>query len=841
MILAPAQTFPSPLRSRWFGLRKFLVRCFWVAMVLAMGTVFWGLWYVSHRGFSRKWRQAVTSELEKRGVYLTVQRLTLDPLKGLVAQDVQLRPARGDSKTLAFINEVVLDINYSNLVHGEPFLNAAELHHATLWLPLEEGTPERKAKRLAISHLNARILLPPHHLVAEHAEAMVRGLRVSASGDLMNPEQFHWTRRSPSEPKESPMARLGRLLDTWDGLKIAGGQPALELRFGGDLAKQASVFVEAALRSGRFDVGGDAYRVESLQTSATLADGHVRVDFCKLKDARGALEAFGSYQIATGDADWQIRSSLDLPGLLRAVSPSAAIWKDLALAQPPLLECNGSAQLPPEPGARRFRGYGSVSMGRFAYRRVAVEEASANFSWDGPDFDPGHARWYLDSGRIRLKEGALGLNALHTPEDFRFTLDSRINPEALFPLLADNVRAKAAEWEFRTPPAVHLEGRGPSWKLADLEITGKAQLGATRARGVPLKSAALDLGFKGNVLTCQNIKLERAEGNASGTVAYDFSTDELRFQNVHTTVNPAEVVSIFDKDVANNLLPYRFKTRPALIVNGKVGCAHGDWQRNRLRVEVDGAQGMDYTFLKKELSASKISGTVSVIGDRLKLDGLDAALFGGRLRGKADISLRKAKGDYTAELFTEEIDFPALTKLYFDYDTSKGKLNGSFAFSGLHDFAREIDGKGKLHVSDGNVFAIPIFGPFSSILNDVLPGTGYNVARRGTCTFEMRDGVVTTDDLLIEGRGFSILGRGKLFVVDDKMDFTARINAQGLTGRVLDPISHLLEYVSDGKLTKPVWRPKRLPKMIFAPRGNQSTAEATATPTPAPVAAPRAH
>ncbi len=806
-----------------------------MAMFLAMATVFWGLWYVSHRGFSRKWREAVISELEKRGVFLSVQRLTLDPLKGLVAQDVRLRPSREESRVLASINEVVLDINYSNLVHGAPFLNAAELHHATLSLPLDAGMPDRTPKRLVIGQLNARILLPPHHLVVEHAEAMVRGLRVSASGTLVNPDAFHWPQRRASEEKESPAAALGRFLGTWDDLKITGGRPSLELRFSGDLAKPSSVFVDAALRAGRFSVG-NAYRADSLETAATLADGRVRIDCCKIRDAHGTLEASGSYQMASGEADGQLRSTLDLPGLLRAVHP-AAFWKDLAFDQPPLVECNATAQLL-SPSAHRFHGYGRVSLGPVAFQSVRFEEAGANFSWDGPDFDPEHARWYLDHASLRRGDGSLSLHALHTPEELRFALESQVNPAVFLPLLPAGVRSRAAEWEFRTPPVVRLEGRGPGLALADLEITGKAQLGPTNARGVPLKSASLDLGFKEKVLTCQNIQLERAEGSASGTVAYDFSTDELRFQNVRTTVNPVEVIRIFDKDLATNLLPYRFKAQPALVVNGKVGCAHDDWQRNRLRVEVDGAQGMDYTFLKKELSATKISGTVSVMGDRLKLDGLDAALFGGRLRGKADISLRKAKGDYTAELFTEEIDFPTLTKLYFDFDTSKGKLTGSFAFSGLHDFARAIDGTGALRVTEGNVFAIPIFGPFSGILNDILPGTGYNVAHKGTCTFAMRDGVVTTDDLLIEGRGFSILGKGKLFVVDDKMDFTARINAQGLPGKFLDPISHLLEYVSDGNLSKPLWRPKRLPRMIFAPRA-APTAEAAPSPSaPAPVAAP---
>ena len=93
----------------------------------------------------------------------------------------------------------------------------------------------------------------------------------------------------------------------------------------------------------------------------------------------------------------------------------------------------------------------------------------------------------------------------------------------------------------------------------------------------------------------------------------------------------------------------------------------------------------------------------------------------------------------------------------------------------------------------------------------------------------MRDGIVSTRDLVMEGRGFSILGAGKIYILEDKMDFSARINAQGLPGVLLDPVSHLLEYVSDGSLSKPIWRPKRLPKVMFVPH-NQ--------PTPAPVAAP---
>ncbi len=796
-------------------------------VALAGITVLWALWYVSYYGFSHPWRQRVISEAEKRGVHLTLGRLTLNPSQGLVARDVQVRASRGRGPAMAVINEIVLDINYSNLVHGAPFLNALELRNATLSLPLD--TAAHKSKRIEISRLNARVLLPAHHLTVEHADAVVRGLRVRASAHFLNPQQFTWPPDQAAASQESPLAHLNELVDALDDLKMRGGQPTLALRMSGDFAKPRDLFAEAVLQANRFSIHGKS-QIESLKMILTLAEGRVRIDQCEVKDATGALDATGAYGIDSGEAALQLRSTLDLAGLIRAVRPDSPL-NELVLNQPPLLEMHAAASLH-DPAAPSVQLAGHLSLGGFKVKSLTFESAGTDFSWETG------GRWYLHDARIQHKEGGFVLNALQMPGDFRFNLESRIHPAVFFPLLPVEARARLAEWEFRAAPVLHLEGHGPVCEPSAVEIRGRAQLGATRARGTALKSVTVDLGFKSNVLTCQNIRLEREEGAGTGAVVYDFNTDELRFQNVRTTLNPVEVVRIFDRELAEQLTPYRFKTRPALVVNGTVGCRHGDWCRHNLRVEVEGARGMDYTFLKKELSANKISGTVSILNDRLKLDGLDAWIWGGHLRGKADISLRKAAGDYTAELFTEAIDFPSLTKLYFDFDTSKGKLDGSFAFSGLHDSARAIVGKGAMHVADGNVFAIPIFGPFSGILNEVLPGTGYNEARKGTCTFEMRDGVVTTNDLVMEGRGFSILGQGKLCIVDDKMDFSARINAQGIAGKFLDPMSHLLEYVSDGSLSKPTWRPKRLPKISTLTNLPKAIFSPWIQPSPSPLPEP---
>jgi hypothetical protein len=74
-------------------------------------------------------------------------------------------------------------------------------------------------------------------------------------------------------------------------------------------------------------------------------------------------------------------------------------------------------------------------------------------------------------------------------------------------------------------------------------------------------------------------------------------------------------------------------------------------------------------------------------------------------------------------------------------------------------------------------------------------------------------GEIRTDNLDIIGQGFSMIGQGSLFFLRDAMDFSVRINAQGVPGVLLYPVSKLLEYVSDGKLSDPQWRPKALPKV----------------------------
>ena len=108
----------------------------------------------------------------------------------------------------------------------------------------------------------------------------------------------------------------------------------------------------------------------------------------------------------------------------------------------------------------------------------------------------------------------------------------------------------------------------------------------------------------------------------------------------------------------------------------------------------------------------------------------------------------------------EKADFPSLTDLYFKYKTSQGALSGNFDFGGIGADQKALHGTGNVEVTDGNVFAIPVFGPLSELVNKMFAGVGYSVAHEATASFTIKNGVIHTDRLKVSGNSSAMLGHG---------------------------------------------------------------------------------
>jgi len=762
-----------------------------LAALLILGFLAWGSYYVCNHGFSHHWRVRVSQEFRRRGLDLYIRRLTLDPIQGFVARDVQIFDATDPSRVMATIDRVDLDINLTNLLHSRPFLDAVNLRNANLSLPVNPDDP--KSERVQVSELNARIIFPEHEWYVSQAEATMYGVEVSAHGRLLNPDAFQQSQSPTAAASTSnrPQMALDFLKELQE-LHFAGASPRVEISFGGDVADPRTIFADAIVWGEKIHRG--PAELTQVYAALSLRDSVIDLKQCNISDPHGELDATGSYDIRTGNSAMDLRSTLDPAGithLLKIDNPIA----DCKFDAPPVIELSGSGVLGP---ACSGIVIGHVELGKFTVRDTPFTGAGADFSWDG-------ARWYIRNGWVGNDTGLVALRAISLPGNFSAQLDSALNPNSLRPLLTGLAADAMRDWDFQDAPRLSLSVTGTSTDPQGWETRGRVALGRTLMRGVPLDWANADLDAKGMLFTYNNFTIQRDEGAATGSFSYDFDKHEAWLTNVHAHLNTEEAAVWINPDLPLQLAPYRFKVAPDVTLNGFVQCAND--QGTHLDIHVDAPGGMDYTFCDRDLSFPRIAGDVLLREHEIQLRNLTGVLCDGAVHGEADIKLGPDAPGYTADIDVEKVDFASITKLYFNYANSHGQLNGAFDFGGKSDDPWTLYGTGRVEVTDGNVFAIPLLGPFSGILNSIVPGMGYNSAHDGACTFTMRDGIITTHDFLVKGMGFSMIGDGRLFFLDDRLNFNIRLNAQGLPGVLLFPVSKLLEYAGAGTLENPTWKP----------------------------------
>ena len=751
-------------------------------------------WYAYHKGFTSKWRGIVTNEFRKRGIEVSLRRLTLDPLRGLVAKEVRVYETKERKRTVVFIDEMVLQVNYANLARGKPFLDALDLRDASLSLRLD--SPGSRGQRIEVAKLNARLFLPPQQIYLAQADAEIFGVRVHAAGRLINPQRF---RPNAGDNGAAQLALIGRIAREIAALKFESEPPLLSVTFSGDLAQPDKISADLALWGE--NIRRKNYLLQSLYLAASFRDGAIDLRDVTARDATGELRLTGLIEPAAKTAQLRVHSTLDTPALLRAFDAFPAP-DDTVFFTPPTLDARAVLRFG-ESFTARFLGH--LELGRFACKSVVFESARADFSSDGE-------RWTLRDVRVAQRTGAVSGDVQQLPGDFRARLRSTINPKVLRPLLTGKAAETLAQFEFPKPPELTLDAHGTAPTLDALVVHGDVKLGPASFRGVAAESLSATLHYENRVLSLAPFRVQRAEGGGAGGLYFDFRRDEVRLDKIKASVNPPEVMLWIEPKLVSDVLPYRFPRQPPnVFIDGLVHTKGG--KTTRLSIDVKASAGMDYTFLKRNLSFPRLSGQLLFTPDHLRISELDAAFFSGAVRGDADISLAKNRPSHSAHLALEDVDFASLTKLFFNYDNSHGRINLTCDFTGRGEDARTMEGRGDVAVTDGNVFAIPFLGPLSTVLDGIVPGMGHDVARKGTSTFVVKDGVISTDDLVVQGKGFSMLGHGKLFFIDDKMDFTMRINAQGLPGVLLFPVSKLFEYTADDKLSKPVWRAKIVPKL----------------------------
>jgi AsmA-like C-terminal region len=763
-----------------------------LTILAAFLAIFGGGYYLARRGFGREWRYRVVEELHKRGVEAQIGRLTLDPFRGLVAKNVRIFDYRNRENTLALISEVSLDINYAALIHHEPFLNALDVRDADITFPIK--TAEGEASRAQLTNLRAHVYFPPEQIYVSQAEGIFCGIRLSARGQLIKRGDYQPAASIARDEWQKRLSLAQRVVTELQKFSFPAGPPSLQLKFSGDIAQLENARVEATLRGEQLQRG--SYEIDNLSAAAEWNNQRLDVAHCEWSDGKGTFAGRGDWNRESNIAKFQIHSTLNLKAFLDAFGIGQPV-ADVEFHSPPLLEITGSINLRSD----KFRPdmIGHVVFGQFTYKTVPFSEFSADFSWDGE-------RTLVRELRVRHQTGQLRADLFDAPNDFRLNLESTISPEAVRPLVSPETNEFLREWQWQRSPAIRMVIRGTDRNFGSWQGDGTVALGRTRFRGTWMNGANARIHFAEGALTCEDIHVTREEGSGSGSFTYDFKKHEVRISNIRSSLYPAEAIFWIDPQTWKTVVPYKFRRPPNVIANGVYQFRGG--KNTRLEIKVDGAGGMDYLFLGKTLPFDHVSARLLFTNERLQISEIRADLLAGTLRGNADISLARNDPRYRATMSVSEINFPRLTDLYFNYKTAQGLLLGNYEFTGLGSDWGTMRGSGKVEVSNGDVFAIPVFGPLSGILNHIVPGSGYSIAHEAKANFTVENGIIHTEDFEAAGSLFSMLGNGDIHFLDDKLDFNLRLNMKG-PGVVLMPMYKLFEYVGEGSLKKPDWHPKR--------------------------------
>src|SRR5882724_2891858 len=307
-----------------------------LVMLVAIAVSFSGGWYLAKRGFGRQWRYRVVEELHKRGVEASIGRLTLDPFRGLIAQNVRIFDYKNREKTLALISEVSLDINYAALIHHEPFLNALDVRDAQITLPLRAANG--KTDNAQLNNFRAHVYFPPEQIYVSQAEGIFCGIRISATGQLIKRRDY---KPSPPIPEDEWRKRLSiaqRVVNELQKFSFPAAPPSLQVKFAGDIADIENARVEATLRGDRLQRGN--YEIRNLSALAEWNHQHLDVTHCEWGDGMGGFAGRAEWDRQSNSANFQVRSSLDLKAFLDALNLGGPL-ADLTFNSPPLVEISG--------------------------------------------------------------------------------------------------------------------------------------------------------------------------------------------------------------------------------------------------------------------------------------------------------------------------------------------------------------------------------------------------------------------------------------------------------------------------------------------------------------------
>ncbi len=793
--------------SRLHLTRNLRTLAFLVAIAAVLAGI-GGLWWANQTGLPASWRAAIEHEIERKGAHVSIGTLRYMPFQGVVATDVRIYSDPFRLREISRLERVILGFDKARLARGSFQLNKIQLEDATLVMPVDPTNPS--AGTLDINGAYGTIYLPgDRRIEVSKARGRIAGIDLTLDARIIGQQN------TPPPPDDNAlvkrralMAKIIHELEQWHFDKEH--PPALQISVEADVNDRTTFAAKIALQVKGMEKNGHV--LDEVTGSADIAGDLVTITSLKATDERGEFEGHFDYDLAQRSGRFDVTSSIEVPQLMTAWAGFHAP-RDAVFGGKQLLEAGGDFTLD-ENNIPLVRMTGHARCESVLLRGMPFEYVESAFSWaDG--------NLFLRDLKLHRGDGEATAKAMIEWPLVRMQLHSTLPIPVYRPFFVGqplgNVLNDMAEREHSSVD-VNLEGGFDASNREAWAYTGSGTVRNLDYKGVPLNLAhcafilnhhELDFNDGTVVFNYAKYPLRKAFGGPDeatakvGRIRFDAREKLVEVENVSGEFWASPMVRMFAPKVADLLEIYRFHRPPKLTGTGVVDVTPEG--RTNLTVTFASENEADYEFLEKNLTLGHPSATVRIHGPRVNVENLRLEAFDGPVTAHFETHDGKLDG----ELSWTKLSIPPLATTYDFQLKGGGTVTGRINFSMTGGKVATMDGSGLLALENTELFAVPMFGPMTNLIGDVLnkEEAGFQHAKNAFCTFNIENGILSTTDFHTSTRSLNFTGEGSVDMRDRTVDVTIRMNARGLLKliTVLRPFSGLFQFHGTGPLKSPEW------------------------------------
>jgi AsmA-like C-terminal region len=770
-----------------------------------------GLWWANHTGLPGPWRATIEQEAAKQGAFIQIGSLSYAPFRGVVATDVRVFSEPSHRREISRLEAVVLDFDKTKLARGIFHLNKVELNHARMVLPVDPDNPDSEI--LHISDASGALYMPgERRLEIRSARGKIAGIEVSVNARLIG---YHSDGKSQSDDpnigkRRQLLARIIGELEKWSFDE--NHPPAIHFTIEGDVNNRSSITAKLSLEVRDMEKNG--HRLDEVSGEADMTGDILTVTSLRASDRRGRFQGHIDYNLLAKEGRFDVVSSLEIPSLLTAWLGMPTL-SGVQISGKQALSAEGEFQMD-ESNQPKIQMTGHVRCEAVKLRSVPFDAVDFAFSWR-------EDRTYLRDLQLVRPDGEAAGKAIIEWPLVRLELHTTLPIPVYRPFFVGQPLEKVLnDLSERENAAVDLSLAG-GFDLTNRlawAYTGSGTVKNLNYRGVPVNSAGCKFSLNHHELDFYEGKVvfnysdyalrktfSGAEaGTASvGRIRFDAREKVVHIEDVRGEIWAAPMVRFFAPKVADSLEQYRFHQPPEMSSSGVVDITPQG--RTNLDVSFSSDQSADYVFLGSNVTLGSPSARVTIQGERVLVRDLKLEAFDGPVAGEISYL---GKGRLEGELNWTRLSIPDLASTYGFQMKGGGDVTGRIRFSLNDNKVESMAGSGLLALENAELFSVPMFGPLTPLVGGVLndDNAGIQRAKDAFCTFEVKDGILTSRDFQTSTSSLNFAGNGSVDMKQQTLDMTMRLNARGLLGiltRPLRPFSGLFQFHGSGPLKATRW------------------------------------